>query len=345
MSEKVLVIGSLVLDITASPIGNTKEWAEKQRIRSITMQVGGDAANQALHLAGLGLQPYLVSVTGSDENGTFLRTALAQRGVVTDYIARRTNISTGTALVLVDDAGNRSTFSVRGAHSTLQRQDLSWLNDETLAQFGAISLASPFSMPLLEEDGLLELLIRAKKLQIPVFSDLASDKRGQGLDGIRAFLPYFDYFLPSLYDAAAMTDAAAGTIPSAKASITDKVVVKNAAPSSEIEASSCASVSAAACASVFHACGTKNVVIKCGGEGAYVSAPDFTGMVSPAKVQVVDTTGAGDCMVAAFLSRILAGDGPQAAARFACAAGSWCTQYPGASTQVISEEAVRALMP
>ena len=320
MSEKVLVIGSLVLDITASPIGNTKEWAEKQRIRSITMQVGGDAANQALHLAGLGLQPYLVSVTGSDENGTFLRTALAQRGVVTDYIARRTDISTGTALVLVDDAGNRSTFSVRGAHSTLQRQDLSWLDDETLAQFGAISLASPFSMPLLEEDGLLDLLIRAKKLQIPVFSDLASDKRGQGLDGIRAFLPYFDYFLPSLYDAAAMTGAAAGTEASAAAR-------------------------AAVCASVFHACGTKNVVIKCGGEGAYVSVPGFTGMVSPAKVQVVDTTGAGDCMVAAFLSRILAGDGPQAAARFACAAGSWCTQYPGASTQGISEETVRALMP
>ena len=40
----------------------------------------------------------------------------------------------------------------------------------------------------------------------------------------------------------------------------------------------------------------------------------------------------------------LAGDDVENACRFACAAGSWCTQYPGASAQVISQEAVRGLM-
>lgn len=325
MSKKVLVIGSLVLDITASPIGNKNTWAEKQRISSITMQTGGDAANQALHLAGLGLRPYLVSVVGSDENGAFLRAALKKRGVVTDHTAVRDDVSTGTALVLVDEDGQRSTFSVRGAHSTLCNADLSWLTDDILSEFAAISLASPFSMPLLEQDGLLDLLIRAKKMRIPVFSDLASDKRGQGLDGIRAFLPYFDYFLPSLYDAAAMTAPASE----------DSIRLSSDAPVSE---------QAATAAAVYHTFGTANVLIKCGAQGCYVSSPAFTGMVSAAAVQVVDTTGAGDCMVAAFISRILAGDDVENACRFACAAGSWCTQYPGASAQVISQEAVRGLM-
>lgn len=50
----------------------------------------------------------------------------------------------------------------------------------------------------------------------------------------------------------------------------------------------------------------------------------------PPKVEVVDTTGAGDCFVAALVVALLEGRSPEAALRFACAAGALATTRAGA---------------
>ena len=73
-------------------------------------------------------------------------------------------------------------------------------------------------------------------------------------------------------------------------------------------------------------CGT--VVLKMGAEGAYLATPHQRLRVPAYPVEAVDATGAGDTFCGSFLARVLAGDEPEAAARYAVvAAGLKCRGY------------------
>jgi ribokinase len=64
----------------------------------------------------------------------------------------------------------------------------------------------------------------------------------------------------------------------------------------------------------------------------------------PPKVEVVDTTGAGDCFVAAVTVALLEGRTEQEALAFACAAGAAATTKPGAQPSFPTRAEVAALM-
>lgn len=303
-SMKILCIGAAVMDITGYPIDRQMEWKEKQRISGIRIQPGGDAVNQCAALAAFGAEPALAACVGADMNGKILKSTLDGMGIEVSGVKEKEGHATGTAMVLVGQTGERHVFSVQGAHSTLSKDDLPW---ELPAECRAVSLASIFSMPELERDGLLEYMNMVKSQGKLVFADLAADKLGLGLKGIEAFLPYIDYFLPSLYDVLGMTGA------------------KTAQEAAE----------------AFHSLGTAHVIIKCGEKGCYCSGKAFQGQIPAVQVQTVDTTGAGDCMSGVFAARILAGDDIETACRYACAAGSYSTLFSGAWAEGLSEETVR----
>jgi 2-dehydro-3-deoxygluconokinase len=74
--------------------------------------------------------------------------------------------------------------------------------------------------------------------------------------------------------------------------------------------------------------GPKVVVLKMGEQGAWLATPQQRMHISPCTVKVVDATGAGDAFCGSFLARILAGDTPEQAARYAnLAAALKCTGY------------------
>ncbi len=74
--------------------------------------------------------------------------------------------------------------------------------------------------------------------------------------------------------------------------------------------------------------GPKVVVLKMGERGAWVATPQHRQHLTPHPVKVVDATGAGDTFCGSFLARILAGDAPEVAARYAnIAAALKCTGY------------------
>jgi 2-dehydro-3-deoxygluconokinase len=74
--------------------------------------------------------------------------------------------------------------------------------------------------------------------------------------------------------------------------------------------------------------GSKVVVLKMGAAGAYVATTRARVRVPAYPVAAVDATGAGDTFCGSFLARVLAGDGPEAAARYAVvAAGLKCRGY------------------
>jgi 2-dehydro-3-deoxygluconokinase len=74
--------------------------------------------------------------------------------------------------------------------------------------------------------------------------------------------------------------------------------------------------------------GCQVVVLKMGESGALLADASHRVRIAPHKVEAVDATGAGDTFCGAFLARILAGDGPEPAARYAgVAAALKCTGY------------------
>jgi 2-dehydro-3-deoxygluconokinase len=79
-----------------------------------------------------------------------------------------------------------------------------------------------------------------------------------------------------------------------------------------------------------HAQGAPVVVLKMGAEGCWVSTADARERIAGRRVDAIDATGAGDCFDGAFVARIVAGDAPVAAARYANAAAALATTGFGA---------------
>ena len=310
MKKTILCIGLGVLDIIARPVGAPDSWKEKQRIESISLLPGGDGANQSIHLASLGYHAMFNGCIGDDTNGRTIREALTTRGVDTSLMRIKEGIRTGTALLLVSSEGDRHIFSLQGAHSTLDKNDLP---KEIPDGCAAVTLGSLFGMPLAERDGLEAFLKKVRERDIPVFADLDSGRVTPNLDGVGPLLPMIDYFLPSYYDILPMTGE------------------------STVEAAAAKLLS----------CGVKNLIVKCGEKGAIIFGRNICadGISVPAfRVRPLDTTGAGDCMSAAFIARIIEGDTLEDACRYACAAGSYSTLFPGANTVVLTDEKVREVL-
>jgi ribokinase len=81
--------------------------------------------------------------------------------------------------------------------------------------------------------------------------------------------------------------------------------------------------------------GLKGVVLKRGGEGAYVATTEGkAAWVKPFHVEAVDTVGAGDCFNGAFAVALLEGKDPWAAARFASAAAAISVTRRGAQASM-----------
>jgi 2-dehydro-3-deoxygluconokinase len=86
--------------------------------------------------------------------------------------------------------------------------------------------------------------------------------------------------------------------------------------------------------------GPRVVVLKMGDSGAWVATAERRVHVPSHPVAAVDATGAGDTFCGAFLARILAGDPPEPAARYAAVAAALkCTGY-GAVAPIPRADAV-----
>jgi 2-dehydro-3-deoxygluconokinase len=86
------------------------------------------------------------------------------------------------------------------------------------------------------------------------------------------------------------------------------------------------------------------VALKMASEGALLAFPDKRIRIAPHRVQSVDATGAGDTFDGAFLARLLEGDAPETAARYANVAAALSTTGYGAVTPIPHKDAVIAAL-
>lgn len=78
--------------------------------------------------------------------------------------------------------------------------------------------------------------------------------------------------------------------------------------------------------------GAPLVALKMGAEGSLIATRERQTRITPHAVAAVDATGAGDTFDGAFLTRLLAGDNPETAARYANVAAALSTTGYGAVT-------------
>jgi 2-dehydro-3-deoxygluconokinase len=93
-----------------------------------------------------------------------------------------------------------------------------------------------------------------------------------------------------------------------------------------------------------HAAGAPLVVLRCGAAGCVVSDGQRRERIAGHRVQAIDATGAGDCFDGAFAARLIAGDDPIEAARYANAAAALATTGYGAVAPLPVHAAVMALL-
>ena len=90
------------------------------------------------------------------------------------------------------------------------------------------------------------------------------------------------------------------------------------------------------------AAGPKIVALKLGGDGALIASGGALARIPALKVKALDATGAGDTFGGAFMARLIAGDAPELAGRYAAAAAALSTRGFGAVAPVPREIEVRA---
>jgi len=263
----LLCAGLAVCDVIASPVARTAMEVDTTRIDSLTMASGGDALNTACAIGKLGGQSVRLCARVGED--AFGRFVADQVAAsgVESALIVDGDNATSTSLILVEPGGERHIVYYGACNDALSASDVLGVD---WSGVGHLHIGSALALMGLD---LTELLREAKRRNIVTSMDVTYDPTGRWMQTLEPALAYCDYFLPSLEEAHALTGE---TRP-------ERI---------------------AAALSGF---GIKGLAIKLGAEGSFITDFSQVWRVSARPVNVVDTTGAGDCFVAGFLHGLLAG--------------------------------------
>jgi ribokinase len=90
--------------------------------------------------------------------------------------------------------------------------------------------------------------------------------------------------------------------------------------------------------------GAQNVIVTLGGNGALIVNKEFTKHVPTFKVDVVDTTAAGDAFIGGFASALLQNKSLEEAVRYGCACGALATTKFGAQPSLPTKKEVERFL-
>lgn len=132
------VLGSINADVTAvtERLPGPGETVGGGRL---TRSAGGKGANQAAAAARLGARTRMVGAVGRDAEGDAMLAALQEAGVDTDPI-RRVDAATGTAVIVVDSAGENQIAVCEGANAQVSTDGIRIDPDSTVLAQLEISL-------------------------------------------------------------------------------------------------------------------------------------------------------------------------------------------------------------
>ena len=276
--SEVICIGQAVVDCITRGVEDDPLGMGKTRANSITLNLGGDAVNESFVLTSLGRRAGLVCAVGDDLAGRFVYNEAVRRGLDTTGVTMVPGLVTPVANMFVKLSGSRS--SVTSAASLLPGYvpSASFIRDCVKAGVRIVSFASLFRAPLDQAPVVCELIRAAHENGAIVCSDTKIPTfRKMDLEELEPVLPMIDYIFPNDTEAAFLTGI------------------------SESEGDY------EAMANNLLSRGIGHVIIKTGEKGCYAASKEEHFAVPALKVPVVDTTGAGDNLVAGFMDALLKG--------------------------------------
>lgn len=290
----VFCVGNAVVDVLVKPVEKFPPAGATQRVERTALAPGGNGVNTAIALARLGMSVQIAAAVGKDSLGRFMREAIQREHIEDSNLVAVEGANTSVTVALVQSDGEHRFLHYLGANGFFSPSHLDW---SLVRGARVFHYASAFALPAFDGAGLDQAMSRAKQLGCLTSLNTCWDSGGRWLSLLRPALAHADLIFPNLDEGRQLTG--------------------------EKEPQ--------AIAASLRRHGVKTVVLKMGPDGCYVDGPEGS-FVSPGfAVMSVDTTGAGDCFAAAFLSAICAGLPLEEAARFANAAGALSTLTMGGS--------------
>jgi 2-dehydro-3-deoxygluconokinase len=274
---------------------------------------GGDTSNAVIAAARQGLRSAYLTRVGADAFGEQLRALWRTEGVDETGVLADPKAPTGIYFVSHGSSGHVFSYLRAGsAASNMQPDDLQHglIERARFLHVSAISQAISVSAC----DTVFAALARARAAGTLVSYDSNLRLRLWPLERARAILREtlgaVDWFLPSLEDMQTLTG--------------------QHEPEAILDWS--------------RAAGARRIVLKMGAKGAMLD-DGIARLTLPAhRVTAIDATGAGDCFAGNFIARVVLGDTPEAAVRWANVAAALATTGFGAVQPLPRPDQVRAAL-
>jgi ribokinase len=303
--KTIVIVGSINTDLVMRAPRHALP-GETLRADSFEVFTGGKGANQAVAAARLGAKAVMVGNVGNDAFGRERIDALQTAGVQTECI-RVVEGNSGMAVIVVSATGENSILVLSGANGEMSPTDVE-RHRALILNAGMVLAQLETPLPMLEA-----LTILCSEHGIPLMLDPAP-AHPLALELLRRIT----WLTPNESEAEQLFHRKLDNVD-------EKCLAKLAG---EVLAD-----------------GPQNLLLKLGGRGAYLATRDGQRMLLPAiAVPVVDTTAAGDAFNGAFATRLVAGDAPLEAARFAIAAAALSVTRHGALPSMPDVREVQALL-
>ena len=344
-APEAVVSGHVCLDITPR-FGTTVEGSLDEILHpgalvdmdGVVISPGGAVTNVGINLSNLGVNTALVALTGNDELGEIVRSSLSGHGDVSG-IRTSSEGPTSYTVVLAPPGRDRVFLHDTGANDVFAATDIDYdaLGGVRLFHFGY----PPAMKRMHRQEGteLVELLRSVKERGATVSLDLSlPDPSGEAGKApweriLDRALPYVDIFLPSLEEIAFMLDR----------ELYRRLVESETAGTAAERPYTLDDLSRLGRLLLHH--GVAVAGIKCGVDGFYLATGSAERIAAAGRgapdpktwsdrelfsesyelEEIASATGAGDASIAGFLAACLAGETPEDALSFGCAAGGATT--------------------
>ncbi|KAM3116355.1 ribokinase [Phormidesmis sp. 146-33] len=303
MADPVIVFGSINMDLVAR-VPRLPIPGETLLGQGFSTVPGGKGANQAVAIARLGIPAIMVGRVGGDQFGENLLNELKAAKIQTEDVSTDTSVSSGVALIAVDDRSENQIIVIAGANGNVNEEDVTRLIPH-------LSHATALLLQLEIPIAAVKLAAQAaKKAGVTVILDPAPASEIP-LD----LYPLIDIITPNAVEAEQLVG-----FPIDSPSLTSEA------------------------ASVLQKRGVKTVILKLGAKGGFCATSEEAFFFPAFEVEAIDTVAAGDAFNGGLAAALAEGHSIREAVTWGAATGALSTTKSGAQGALPDREEVMKLM-